>query len=98
MHLGADAAQTLLGGGPDDVPDRYAVADPLALLPTGVRTVLMHGTDDGEVPISQAQRYVAAATALGDDATLRSYDGGHYEHLDPDSVAGELLRDALADL
>jgi acetyl esterase/lipase len=95
QRLGAGATQVLLGGGPDEVPDRYAVADPLALLPTGVRTVLVHGTEDGDVPISQAERYVAAATALGDDATLAKYVGGHYEHLEPDSEAGDLLRQVL---
>jgi acetyl esterase/lipase len=97
QNLGGGATQALLGGGPDDVPDRYDVADPLALLPTGVRTVLIHGTDDDEVPISQAERYVAAATAVGDDATLAKYVGGHYEHLAPDSEAGDLLRQALVD-
>jgi acetyl esterase/lipase len=97
QRLGAGATQALLGGEPDEVPDRYAVADPLALLPTGVRTVLVHGTDDTDVPVSQAERYVAAATALGDDATLHKYVGGHYEHLEPDSEAGDLLRQALVD-
>jgi acetyl esterase/lipase len=95
--LGGGAVQELLGGGPDDVPERYAVADPLTLLPTGVRTVLIHGGDDDDVPPSQAHRYVSAATALGDPSTLAMYVGGHYEHLDPDSVASELLRGALAD-
>jgi acetyl esterase/lipase len=98
QRLGIGATQLLLGGGPDDVPDRYAVADPLALLPTGVRTVLIHGTDDGDVPISQGERYVAAATAVGDNATLAKYVGGHYEHLEPDSEAGDLLRQALVGL
>ncbi|MDT7539317.1 MAG: hypothetical protein QOI82_2902 [Actinomycetota bacterium] len=95
--LGGGATQALLGGAPEEVPDRYYVADPLALLPTGVRTVLIHGTDDGDVPISQAERYVAAATAVGDTATLAKYVGGHYEHLEPDSEAGDLLRQALRD-
>ena len=95
QRLGAGATQNLLGGGPDDVPDRYAVADPLALLPTGVRTVLIHGTDDDAVPVALSERYVAAATALGDDATLHKYVGGHFEHLEPDSEAGDLLRQTL---
>lgn len=97
QRVGGGAVRALLGGGPDEVPDRYAVADPLTLLPTGVPTVLVHGTDDPDVPVSQAERYVAAATAVGDDATLAKYVGGHYEHLEPDSEAGDLLRQALAD-
>jgi acetyl esterase/lipase len=95
--LGAGAAEALLGGSPDDVPGRYAVADPLALLPTGVRTVLIHGTQDDDVPPSQSQRYVSAATAVGDRSTLSMYDGGHFEHLDPGSEACALLRQALVD-
>jgi acetyl esterase/lipase len=97
QHLGADAPQALVGGGPDEVPERYAVADPFALLPIGVRTVLIHGTDDDNVPVSQAERYVSAATAVGDDATLIRYQGGHFEHLEPASEAVELLRRSLAE-
>jgi acetyl esterase/lipase len=97
QRLGGGAAQALLGGGPDEVSGRYAVADPLTLLPTGVRTVLIHGTEDADVPVSQAERYVAAATAVGDDVTLRKYVGGHFEHLEPDSEAGDVLRQALLD-
>lgn len=97
QRLGGGAVQALLGGGPEEVPDRYAVADPFALLPTGVRTVLIHGTDDNAVPVSIAERYVAAATAVGDDARLAKYIGGHFEHLEPDSEAGDLLRQALVD-
>jgi acetyl esterase/lipase len=97
QRLGGGAAQALLGGGPDEVSGRYAVADPLTLLPTGVRTVLIHGTEDADVPVSQAERYVAAATAVGDEVTLRKYVGGHFEHLEPDSEAGDVLRQALLD-
>ena len=97
QHLGTDAPQALVGGGPDEVPDRYAVADPLALLPTGVRTVLIHGTGDDDVPMSQAERYASAATAVGDDALLVRYTGGHFEHLEPASEAVELMRRALAE-
>ena len=95
--VGAGAMQTLLAGGPEDVPDRYAVADPVALLPTDVRTVLIHGTSDPSVPLSQSETYVAAATATGDRSRLVTYDGRHFEHLDPTSEAVDLLRGALVD-
>jgi acetyl esterase/lipase len=94
--LGSGAAQALIGGTPEQVPDRYAVADPVALLPTGVPTVLIHGTADDTVPVGQSEHYVAAATAAGDASQLRTYAGGHYEHLDPASEAAQLLRTALA--
>jgi acetyl esterase/lipase len=92
QRLDSGAVDALLGGGPDDVPERYAVADPIALVPTGVPTVLIHGTQDAEVPLNQSEAYAAAG-----DASLRTYRGGHYEHLDPASEAVALLREALVD-
>lgn len=92
--LGGGAVDALLGGGPRQVPERYAVADPIALVPSGVRTVLLHGVDDTTVPISQSEDYLAAAT----DCTLEKVPGGHFTHLDPSSKACEALRTALATL
>ena len=95
LGLGGGAVDRFVGGSPQQVPERYRVADPIALLPTGVPSVLVHGTRDDVVPISQSKAYVAAA---GSSARLASYDGGHFEHLDPGSRAGELLREALTAL
>lgn len=93
--LGGGAVDALLGGSPDQVPERYAVADPLALLPTGVPVVCLHAEGDDLVPIAQSQAYVAAAQQAGDDASLVVVPGGHFEHLDPRSAAVEALRTAL---
>ena len=91
LGLGGGAIQALLGGGPEEVPERYAVADPMALLPTGVRTACIHAPGDDLVPISQSETYVAAS----DTAELVTFSGGHFEHLDPASRACELMREAL---
>ena len=96
LGLGGGAVQALLGGTPARVPARYAAGDPSALLPTGVRSVLVHADDDDLVPISQSTGYVAAATAAGDDSRLVRVDGGHFGHLDPASSAVSTLRAALA--
>ena len=48
--LGGGACQALLGGEPDDVPERYAVASPAALLPLGVPQLLVHGARDDARP------------------------------------------------
>jgi pimeloyl-ACP methyl ester carboxylesterase len=69
------------------------VADPVALLPTRVPTVCVHAPGDDLVPISQSEKYVAAA---GSDARLVRFDGGHFEHLDPASQACAAMREALA--
>ncbi|MDF2968224.1 MAG: alpha/beta hydrolase [Nocardioidaceae bacterium] len=53
-RLGAGAVAALLGGGPDAVPDAYAVADVAARLRAGERpgcpVVVLQGSDDAEVP------------------------------------------------
>ena len=98
LGLGGGAVQALLGGTPDAVPERYAAADPSALLPSGVPSLLLHAADDDLVPISQSAGYVEAATAAGDVSSLVSVDGGHFGHLDPASPAVGALREALAGL
>ena len=89
---GGDAVQALVGGEPDDVPDRYAVADPVQLLPTGIRTTCVHAPDDPLVPIEQSETYCAAT----DLATLARIGNGHFEHLDPSSAACAAMREGLA--
>lgn len=96
--LGGGAVDALLGGRPADVPDRYATADPVRLLPSGVRSVLVHGAADHVVPLSQSTTYRDTAVAAGDDCRLVQVPGGHFEHLDPTSAAWAAVRRALAEL
>jgi acetyl esterase/lipase len=95
LGLGGGAVDALLGGSPRDVPDRYAIADPVALVPSGVRTVLVHGTADPIVPLSQSEDYLKVAGPL---CTLVKVPGDHFTHLDPTSEAIAALRTALATL
>jgi acetyl esterase/lipase len=79
MHLGGGAVQALLGGAPEDVPDRYALASPRALLPLGVKQILVNGTADETVPSVLSSTYHTAARTAGDDATLHLLPGvGHF--------------------
>jgi acetyl esterase/lipase len=94
LHLGDDAVRALLGGSPAQMPARSSVADPAALAPSGVRTVLIHGPADAIVPLSQSTDYLAVAR----DCTLEQVAGDHFAHLDPTSEAGRALRAALATL
>jgi acetyl esterase/lipase len=94
MNLGGGAAQDLLDGTPGEVPERYAEGSPQALLPvTGVRLLLVHGTADDVVPLSQSKAYAAKAGAVAEFVEL---DGiGHSEHLDPASPALQPVYEAL---
>jgi acetyl esterase/lipase len=70
LNLGSGAAAELLGGGPAEVPERYAAADPAALLPLQIPQVLIHGTKDDRVPLIISQVYQQKAIAAGDTVRL----------------------------
>jgi dipeptidyl aminopeptidase/acylaminoacyl peptidase len=87
-NTGEGAVPDLLGGMPDDVPERYAVASPAALVPLGVPTLLVHGDADDRVPVEQSRRYAARARAAGDDVELVELPGvGHREVIEPAGAA-----------
>jgi acetyl esterase/lipase len=76
----------LLGGGPEDVLDRYRAASPARRLPIGVPLLLVHGELDDDVPAGMSRAFAAAAREAGDECDLVVVeDEGHYEHLQPGS-------------
>ena len=83
--LSSRAAGELLGGSPDDVPERYAAASPAAQLPLGVRQLLVHGRRDDTVPVEMSRAYALRAREAGDEVELVETDEGHFECLDPAS-------------
>ncbi len=94
--VGNSAVADLIGGSPAAVPDRYTLASPIARVPLGVPVVCVHGTDDGNVPIRQSERFVAAATAAGDTAELVTLPGvDHFAVIDPATPAWRACRDAV---
>jgi acetyl esterase/lipase len=77
------AVQALLGGSPEEVPDRYAAADPTRLGPPVVPVHALHGTADDVVPDGLSCSY---ADATG--AQLELLDGvDHFAVIDPLSRA-----------
>ncbi|HSZ41369.1 MAG TPA: alpha/beta hydrolase [Trebonia sp.] len=80
---GGTAALDLMGGGPDDLPAEYRLADPLAAVPVSPTILCLHSRSDDEVPFRYSERYVAAAVAAGGDARLHETHGDHYTHIDP---------------
>jgi acetyl esterase/lipase len=92
----ADAAVELLGGTPEEEPERYALANPMELLPVGVPILLVHGEEDATVPVIRSRNFAEAARAAGDQVTLIAPEpGGHRTHIDPRTTAWQAAADWL---
>lgn len=96
LGLGDGVIEDLLGGGPDQVPERYAAASPSELVPIGVPQILIHGIDDEVVPLELSQSYAAAALAEGDAVSEFWLEGiGHFEPISPWTSAWQVVHDAV---
>ena len=80
-------AWLLLGGGPADVPERWAQADPMRRIPLGVPVGLVHARSDETVSVRRSRDYLAAARGAGADVTLAVPPGDHRDPIDPSSAA-----------
>jgi acetyl esterase/lipase len=86
LRLSRGIVRRLLGGTPEELPGRYALASPVRQLPAGVPLLAVHGTLDEDVPVEMSRAFAEAARAAGDECSLVVVDGeGHYEHLEPGS-------------
>ena len=82
-RVGNTAALDLMGGGPDELPEQYALADPIAAVPVPAPVLCLHSRGDTNVPYSYSERYVAAAAAAGGTASLVELSGDHFTLIDP---------------
>ena len=94
-QVGGDAVPDLMGGGPDEQPEAYALASPTARLPLGVPSVCVHGAADTNVPLRQSEAFVAASRAAGDRSELRRFDGDHFAPITVGTPAWALCVEAL---
>jgi acetyl esterase/lipase len=79
LGLGDGVVERFAGGAPLDR------ASPIERAPLDVPVLLVHGTDDEDVPVSMSEAFAAK----GGDVTLSVREGeGHFEHIDPGSQAG----------
>ncbi|MFI5606450.1 alpha/beta hydrolase family protein [Amycolatopsis sp. NPDC051903] len=84
----------LLGGGPEEVPDRYAAADPAALGRPEVPVVLLHGDRDSALPVELSRAYAGKTGA----ELLVVPGAGHFDVVAPDGPAWTSLVDTLTKL
>jgi acetyl esterase/lipase len=99
LRLSNAVVADLLGGSPDDVPERYQLASPIEQLPLAIPQRLFHGTSDTSVPYEISKRYVHAAQLAGDDAELITLiNVGHFELVDPRTKEFTLVRQSALQL
>lgn len=55
----------LMGGTPEQVPERYRAVDPIALIDPQVPVIAVHGDSDRLVPAVLSTRYISAVVAAG---------------------------------
>jgi dipeptidyl aminopeptidase/acylaminoacyl peptidase len=70
----------LMGGSPERLPERYAVADPLRRVPLGLPVLLVHGVLDETVSVRLSRRYAEAAVAAGGEVELVVIEGEAGRH------------------
>ncbi len=89
MFGGDNSVAELLGGAPDEVPERYASASPRALLPLGAPQTLVQGLDDHLIDlVDQNRTHARDAEAAGDDVRLIEIEGAtHMDLIEPSSPA-----------
>jgi acetyl esterase/lipase len=85
--LGNHAARDFLGGAPDAVPDRYAIAAVEARAPQ----VIVHGALDDIVPVELSRAYAEATGAR----LIELSDGDHFSVIDPASPDWPAVREAV---
>lgn len=92
----SDGAGLQLLGGREQAAERLPLVDPLTLLrshsSTGVRTVLLHGENDEEVPLRQYSDYLAVHS---DAELIRLPHTGHYTLIEPGAPAAEAVVQTL---
>ena len=90
---------SLLGGAPAAVPDHYAQASAIKLLPLGIPQVLVVGSHEDFVPLPVVDAYVTAATGAGDQVRRILIPGaGHFEIASPLSFTWPQVKAAIESL
>jgi acetyl esterase/lipase len=94
LGLGDDAVKDLLGGGPEEVPNRYDRADPARQPLLNVHAIVLHGDADDRVPIVVSQHFIGRAGPRCELVELTGVD--HFALIDPLSSAWPIVVKALA--
>jgi len=92
LQLDGGVVRELLGGTPEQIPQRYDAASPRELLPISVPQRLLHGAADTVVPFDMSQRF---AKASGNSKLIPLPDAGHAALIDPQSSVWPTVQKAI---
>ena len=94
---GENVVAKLLGGSPEEVPERYAAASPRSLLPIGVPQVLVQGLSDYILDLVDQNRvYAREAATSGDTVRLIEIEGAeHLALIEPTSAGWPTVADSI---
>ena len=96
VAMGDTRIVRVLGGTPDEVPDRYASVDPIQNLDPQTPVIAVAGTSDHVVPHVLSQDYVAADAKAGGRARAIIMPGQtHSSLVDPKSRAFEQVLELI---
>ncbi|HEY4358892.1 MAG TPA: alpha/beta hydrolase [Acidobacteriaceae bacterium] len=86
----------LMGGTPEQYPQRYRNGNPGELLPMQAPQLLIQGTEDNQIPPALPGRWAAAAKASGSQAEVKMLRGAdHFDVVDPRSAAWPEIRNEI---
>jgi dipeptidyl aminopeptidase/acylaminoacyl peptidase len=70
----------LMGGAPNEFPERYAASSPITYVePVAAPILILQGRHDARCPAGQIEAYEAAMRALGKDITIHWFESGHID-------------------
>lgn len=94
---GENVVAKLLGGSPEEVPERYAAASPRSLLPIGTPQVLVQGLSDYILDLVDQNRvYAREAAKRGDTVRLIEIEGAeHLDLIEPTSAGWPTVADSI---
>ena len=97
-HWCGDVVNGLMGGSPEEVPERYRDATPNAHIPLGVTHTIVTGNYDGIELLGKAYYYTAVAAGDKEVRLVEAPESGHFEMIDPKTSTWPLVLDALRSL
>jgi len=93
---GDDVIVKLVGGLPNEVPERYQSTSPIEMLPIRVPQTVIVGDHDIPIIIEDSKTYVATAKKKGDEGQLIIVNhASHHELVAPGSSAWLTVRSSV---